>query len=382
MSEPSASRLLTIFVIHPSQFLTDFRGHGDGLTAFGFISQLARRGHRLHVAVEAADLRDPLPPNVTLHPITLHTSWGPLRRIEYMLKVRALFNRLRKHERFDVAHQFNPVYSGLSLALLGSGIPIVLGTYIPEWPNGAARALRSFAKALVAAPQQAAAAALLLTTPAARPRLPLARMLGRKIHYLGNGIDIDRFRPGDEPAPDDQTILFLAQLARKKGVFTLLDAFAQVALRFPAAQLWIAGDGVDGVAVRRQAQTMEAADRVRFFGALEHGATSRFYRESAVYCMPSFGEPYGMTALEAMACAKPVIATNTGGPRYLVPEAGGRHVPPGDSAALAGALEEILASEPLRAEMGRYNRAYIEREFAWDRVIERLETIYGAVIAK
>lgn len=381
MSAPVTSRPLTIFVIHPSQFLTDFRGHGDGLTAFGFISQLARRGHRLHVAVEAADIHAPLPPNVTLHRIPLRTP-APFKRIEYMLRVRALFNALRRHERFDVAHQFNPVFSGLSLALLGSGVPIVLGTYIPEWPNGLTRTWRSFVKALVAAPQQAAAAALLLTTPAARPRLPFPRLLRRKIHYLGNGIDIERFRPGDEPAPNDQTILFLAQLARKKGIFTLLDAFALLAPRFPAAQLWIAGDGVDGAAARRQAQTMKAADRIRFFGALEHGAVTHFYRESAVYCMPSFGEPYGMTALEAMACAKPVVATNTGGPRYLVPEAGGRHVPPGDPAALARALEEVLGSPELRMEMGRYNRAYIEREFSWDRVIDRLESIYEAVMTR
>ena len=75
-----------------------------------------------------------------------------------------------------------------------------------------------------------------------------------------------------------------------------------------------------------------------------------------VYCLPSFGEPFGMTALEAMACARPVVATDAGGLRHLVAERGGRKVPPGDADALAAALREVLADPELRRAMGEHNR--------------------------
>ena len=100
-----------------------------------------------------------------------------------------------------------------------------------------------------------------------------------------------------------------------------------------------------------------------------------------VYCLPSYGEPYGMTALEAMACARPVVATAAGGLQHLVPSDGGRKVPPGDGATLAEALRELLSDPQLRRAMGERNRAEIERRFAWSRVGERLEAIYAEVVS-
>jgi glycosyl transferase family 4 len=118
---------LTIFVPHCSDLLTDHLPHGDGLIAHGFISNLARRGHRLHVAAQRVELRSPLHSNITLHEIPV-TASGPLvGRLEYMLRVRRLLNKLNKDCRFDLIHQLNPVFTGTSLAMIGSGLPLVLG---------------------------------------------------------------------------------------------------------------------------------------------------------------------------------------------------------------------------------------------------------------
>jgi glycosyltransferase involved in cell wall biosynthesis len=98
---------------------------------------------------------------------------------------------------------------------------------------------------------------------------------------------------------------------------------------------------------------------------------------SAVYCLPSSDqEPFGMTALEAMACAKPVVASDTGGLGFLVPDNGGRKVPPGDAGALAEALHELLADGGLREAMGEHNRRTVEERYAWPRVVDRLEDAY------
>ena len=129
-------RPLTIFIIHPSELLTDHLPHGDGTVAWGFIRELGRRGHRLHVACEKIDLVVPPPPNVSLHPIRTRARSGAAHALEYKLGCRALFERLRRRTSFDVAHQLNPVFGGLSLALFGTGVPVVLGTYVAAWPCG------------------------------------------------------------------------------------------------------------------------------------------------------------------------------------------------------------------------------------------------------
>jgi glycosyltransferase involved in cell wall biosynthesis len=103
-------------------------------------------------------------------------------------------------------------------------------------------------------------------------------------------------------------------------------------------------------------------------------------RDCAVYCLPSFGEPFGMSALEAMACARPVVATDAGGLAHLVSDEGGRKVPPGDPGALASALAEVLGDPALRRSMGEHNRRVAERRYAWPRVIERLEAAYAEAI--
>ncbi len=87
-----------------------------------------------------------------------------------------------------------------------------------------------------------------------------------------------------------------------------------------------------------------------------------------------------MTALEAMACAKPVVATAASGLGHLVPDEGGRKVAPGDARALATALTEILAAPELRSAMGEHNRRLVEERYSWPRVVDRLEAAYREAI--
>jgi glycosyltransferase involved in cell wall biosynthesis len=101
-----------------------------------------------------------------------------------------------------------------------------------------------------------------------------------------------------------------------------------------------------------------------------------------VYCLPSYDEPFGMSALEAMACGKPVVATRAGGLGHLVPEQGGYKVPPGDSAALAAALQAMLESPSRRAEMGEHNRRVVKERYVWGRVVDRLEDAYDAAVRR
>ena len=124
-----------LFLVAPFALLTDHMPHGDGLVAFGFIRELATRGHELHVAAQRVDLIEQLPENVRLHVLGESRAPAPLDRLTFMRRLRRLYRSLEAERPFDVAHQLNPVDVGLSLALAGARAPLVLGPYVPDWPG-------------------------------------------------------------------------------------------------------------------------------------------------------------------------------------------------------------------------------------------------------
>ena len=380
-----------IFVLHPSDFLTDHESHGDGLTAFGFISELAQRGYQLHVAAREYSLRSALPPNVILYKVPVWIRVPLVDRLEYMIRARALFKQLRRTKEFHLIHQMNPVFAGLSLALAGCRTPIVLGTIVPRWPNDpdslamrhpmAGKILQTV-KNLVVRLQQKCATALLLTSPAAVNRLPRPEAVMHKVRYLPHGIDTDLFFPAPAaPGPKPPKVLFLANLQSRKGIFVLLEAFQKVAMAVPNSRLCIVGSGPQESVVAKYVGAMACRDRIELVGNVGRDRVADFLRDCSAYCLPSLGEPYGATVVEAMSCGLPVVATAAGGIPFLVPEDGGRLVPPGDPQALAEALIEVLTSPELQRSMGIVNRRHTIANLSWKTAVDKLELAYRAAFS-
>jgi len=389
-------RPLNIFVPHCSDVLTDHLPHGDGLIAHGFMTSLAQRGHRLHVAAERVELREPMHPNITIHPVVLKRRSGLRSRLEYMIQVRGLMQKLRG-ERFDMVHQLNPVFTGVSLCLLGSRLPLVLGTYVARWPVDpdtlAARrwgALLERGRDWIAATQQRRADALVLTTPAAWNQLPDPEAVRSRIHMIPHGLDTELFSPSpgwdsSERLAAEQrrpSILFLANVVKRKGILTLIAAFVSVLREFHQCKLRVAGGGAELAEAKQLAIRLGCAEHVEFLGNQERSNAPNLYRACSVYCLPSFGEPYGTTVVEAMGCARALVVTDCGALPYLVHESGGMRVPAGDSAALSRALIWLLRHPEIRVEMGRYNRKQVDPGMSWNTVAQQLEAIYETVLAQ
>ncbi len=365
-----------VFIVHPSDLLTDHRPHGDGLLAHRFIVELANRGHRIDVACEAQDLLRPMPRGVTLHPLRLRGT-GAIRRARHIVAIRALFERLHADDPFDLAHQLNPVTTALSLALVGTRIPLVLGPFVGHWPGSDAPLARAVAWT-AAWFQQRFAAALVLSSPHARNRIATSRAVERT-HVVPYGIDLEAFPKRPFPQGDPH-IVYLASVERRKGVFVLLDAFEDVARTNPRVRLTIAGGG-DGLAsVRAHVRALSAADRITIAGRVARGDVSTLLGSATVFCMPSFGEPYGMAAIEAMATGRAVVVSDGGGLAHIVGARAGIRVPAGDVAGFARALRTIVADPSLARSMGDHNRQLVERRYAWDRVLDRFEGVYRAVV--
>ena len=130
-----------------------------------------------------------------------------------------------------------------------------------------------------------------------------------KIKVIKNGVNTDLFKPL-ETQNDKNYILYVGRLVHQKGVDCLLRAFWYVAKKFPDIMLKVVGIGELEDYLKRLCSNLMISDKVSFEGLKRENELARLYQDSTLVVVPSIYEPFGMTAIEAMACQKPVIATN------------------------------------------------------------------------
>jgi glycosyltransferase involved in cell wall biosynthesis len=203
------------------------------------------------------------------------------------------------------------------------------------------------------------------------------------------GVDVEHFLPQGDAAPrgDRFRVLTVSRLVPRKGVDTVIGALGRL---LDDVELVIAGgppaagldDDPEVARLRDRARAEGVADRVTFLGAVGQDALPTLYRSAdAVACVPVY-EPFGLVPLEAMACGKPVVAAAVGGlADTVVDGVTGHHVPTGDPAAVAAALD-ALRRDPRRARaQGRAGRRRAVAEYGWDRVAAAHERVYAEVAA-
>ncbi len=257
-------------------------------------------------------------------------------------------------------------------------------------------------------------------TCAMRERFPA---LAGRIETIGNGVDLDLFRPRPERPAEGagERIVYVGRRSPEKGVHVLIKAFDQLARRRPEVSLSLVGAGgllpFDWVRIfmndepmapiaafyghgpidrlRRQLLggrggfdrelltrlSADAATRVRFESEILHEQLVGIYNEATIAVMPSLcREGFGLPVAEAMACGLPVVVSRSGALPDLV-EAGrtGLVVERGDADSLARAIETLLDDPEWRVAMGRAARERAEALFGWDDVVRRLDAVYRGV---
>ena len=203
-------------------------------------------------------------------------------------------------------------------------------------PRAQLRAMLPRAARVVAVSRALAAEAEALGVPAERIRL------------VRNGVDGERFRPGDRRAAraglglpsGRRLVLYVGHLKENKGVLDLAAAMADVA----DADLAVVGGGE--AAARLEAALAPLGPRARLVGERPHDEVATWMAAADVVVLPSWNEGTPNVVIEALACGRRVVATRVGGtPDLVTSSLLGELVPPRDPSSLAGALRRALASE-------------------------------------
>jgi glycosyltransferase involved in cell wall biosynthesis len=205
-----------------------------------------------------------------------------------------------------------------------------------------------------------------------------------------NGIDTETWSPGVGRLPrrlripaGAPVVSITGALRATKGHALAIAAWHSVLSRVPEARLLIVGDGPEKVALRQQVQRAGLHDRVLFVGRIDdEQQTADIVRASDITLLPSYGEALPMALIEASACARPVVATDVGGVREVVSDGvSGTLIRPGQIAAIADAVIDLLQDPERRARMGETGRILVEERFNMYSWARRLAGVYAEAMA-
>lgn len=200
----------------------------------------------------------------------------------------------------------------------------------------------------------------------------VARGIPRQsIRVIYCGIDSNRFTPEPSARAPKPVFAYLGRLKKYKGVDIVLQAFAR--LERGDATLEIAGTGDHRSTLERLARSLDLGDRVRFLGFVSESEKLALLRRAWALALASPKEGWGITNLEAAACATPVVASDSPGIRESVRDGEtGFLVPHGDIDAMSAAMARIAQSPALVRSLGENGRRFAGT-FTWDRAASETE---------
>jgi glycosyltransferase involved in cell wall biosynthesis len=372
---------------------------GVELGAYNLAKQLQLRGHQVHVitswplagALAPFELLDGIP----LHRLRFYLFRGSLKSLAAMLLFMPLaciqYALLIRRERFDVVNvrffYHNAFATWVILPLLRHwGVPVVVTLEGGDAPS-ISDEYRSTHRAESA-----------LLTWAARRLLPRAdcvtavsTLLGQRAQrqvpelteclVVHNGVDLRQFTPGT--ANSAPVMVSVGRLDYLKGVDVLLRAFAKVRRTHPTWSLLVIGDGPLRGEMEALAIQLNVASSVCFRGALSPSGVAEELRRASLFVLASRSEGFGTVVIEAMACGKPAVITETGAAHELITHPDrGRIVAIDDVEALASALNEMIGLGPERLQvMGASCRRWVEESFSWQQIARSYEMVFAGVAA-
>jgi len=199
-----------------------------------------------------------------------------------------------------------------------------------------------------------------------------------KVHYVGNGIVLDRFLAPIAPAltGDRPVVLMVSRLVREKGCADFLEMAAR--LSHLADFVHVGPFEHDQSDALSEEEVAAAAGTVTFVG--EVADVRPYLSSAAVVVLPSYREGIPRAAMEAAATGRPVAAYDIRGVREVIDPGLGLLAPRGDVAGLTAVVQSLIEDPDRCDELGKLCRERVVERFSEERVIERLQAFYAATI--
>jgi glycosyltransferase involved in cell wall biosynthesis len=391
MPVTTAARRMRILIVVPTYYPA-VRYGGPIRCVHGLAVALVRRGHDVQVYTTSVDgdknLDVPVDRPVDLDGVAVHYFPVPMLRRLYWAP--AMGRRLRESmSDFDIVHLHSvylwPTFAA-ARAAARARVPYVMtphGMLIRALIRAKSRWLKTAWINLIERANLARATALHVTAELERTEIRALRLpVPGIVAEVPNGVDWPAQHLPLSATPfaalPQPFALFLSRINWKKGLDRLITAWQWV----PHLPLVIAGNDEEGyrAQLERLAESLGIAARVIFTGPVDDEHKWALYERAELFLLPSYSENFGIVVAEAMLMACPVLVTPEVGISELVKASDSGIVTSNDPVNLAAVINELVADEPRRRELGRRGREAARRQLAWSGVIEQMEELYWSVL--
>jgi glycosyltransferase involved in cell wall biosynthesis len=212
------------------------------------------------------------------------------------------------------------------------------------------------------------------------------RDVTKKCAIVYNGIDTEHFRPDPKARSllrsryalqeNNVVLLTLGRLTHEKGHHVLIEAMRILRQSMPDIKLLVVGDGENLPRLQALTEHLGLSEAVIFTGMVDNSETSSYYNASDIFVFPTLtieGLPFVL--MEAMACGKPVIASNIGGNSEVIRNGkNGILVNPGEKTVIADKLAMLVKNRRLAESLGRAAETTVKKDFCIKRMIDLTET--------
>ncbi len=362
---------------------------GSGAVATELGIELGRRGHEVHLISYASPFRlRGLAENVFFHEVDVSGAYPLFEYFPYSLALAVKQHEVALREQLDILHVHYAIPHAPSAFLAKQMleddheikvITTLHGTDITL--VGLESSFFTVTKFSIERSDAVTAVSEFLRDATYR-EFECARC---DIQVIPNFVNLGQYRPAPEPrtcpiAPADHKILVhVSNFRPVKRLPDVVRVFAGVRRQMPAV-LVLAGDGPQRPEAEAEAERLGVANDVRFPGKVD--AVPELLQCADLFLLPSESESFGLSALEAMACGVPVIATDTGGiPEVVRDGVTGILKPIGDVDAMAKSAVELLRDEARWRDMRRCAVEHAQG-FSADRVVPMYELLYERVLAQ
>jgi len=381
-----------VLVSSAAYVLSDYLLSSEGISCYQLLKNMGRFRYSFDAVSEFVRVRKPLE-NVSFHQVGTFQIMPKssvvvkyLGHAEFITRSYLKCTRILKEKEIAIIHHMFPAVYNQSfslLALMGKtrGHRFVIGPLSAHYytrPLDERTIMGLTSKLHLKTIQKSDA---VITISQQVRKLYEGVVKGEKIWVIPLGVDADVFRPVAKKFPKDSfEILCVGYLYRLKGVEYLIRSMALVAKERRDVKLRIIGEGPEKSRLLALTRALNLGGRVLFEGFVPHTQIVRYYQQCDVFCFPTLGEPFGKVVLEAMACGKPVIASNVGGPAEIIEdERTGFLIPPAQPRILAKVILELIADEQKMKKIGANARTVAAQSYSWQSIAEKYHRLYSSL---